>query len=200
MRWLASGPVTPLRMPMVWAGAAKPGSGRPPASDSSPPATAAPTPRLARRESVRSGRSHSSAPEARVRASELGRRAPRRCRRPGTTTLGLPCRSANARRSRHPGHIDIGMWPREIDPPSRSDCGVLRGSTTSGHACSRRLGSPAISEPTFRSKALREAMNRPLVRGSHSHPRDGCELLLTQSKRYQGMRSREWVFDLVVNL
>ena len=85
-------------------------------------------------------------------------------------------------------------------PPSRFVRGVLRGSTTSGHACPRRLGSPAISEPTFRSKALREAMNRPLVRGSHSHPRDGCELLLTQSKRYQGMRSRECVFDLVVNL
>jgi hypothetical protein len=43
-------------------------------------------------------------------------------------------------------------------------------------------------------------MNRPPVRGGHIHPRDGCELLLTQSKRYQGMRGREWVFDLVVNL
>jgi hypothetical protein len=174
---------------MVWGGAAKPGSGRLPASDSSPPATAAPTPRLARRESVRSGRSHSSAPEARVRATELGRRAPRRCRRPGTTTSALPCRSANARRSRRPEHIDIGMWPREID--------LLAVVIAEPLA---RLDSPVIGEPTFRSKALREAMNRPLVRGAHIHPRDACELLLTQSKRYQGMRGREWVFDLVVNL
>jgi hypothetical protein len=52
----------------------------------------------------------------------------------------------------------------------------------------------------IRSKALRDAMNRSPVRGGHIHPRDGCELLLTQSKRYQGMRGREWVFDLVVNL
>jgi hypothetical protein len=86
------------------------------------------------------------------------------------------------------------------DLPAVLNCEVSRESTTSGHARPRRLGSPAISEPPFRSKALREAMNRPLVRGGHIHPRDGCELLLTQSKRYQGMRSREWVFDLVVNL
>jgi hypothetical protein len=78
------------------------------------------------------------------------------------------------------------MWPREID--------LLAVVIAEPLA---RLDSPVIGEPTFRSKALREAMNRPLVRGAHIHPRDGCELLLTQSKRYQGMRGREWVFDLV---
>ncbi|MCW2649035.1 MAG: hypothetical protein QOE41_4307 [Mycobacterium sp.] len=124
----------------VSAGAAKPGSVSPSGSAFGQRVVAEPTPLQARRWFSPRDRSRRLAHGTQTRASARGRPALPRCHTRDTATSALLFLSADSRRSRHPGRIDIGKWP----------CGVYLLAAT--HPIPLAAGTRAHSPPTLASR------------------------------------------------